>query len=422
MRKFIYSAALFAVAVFTSCSSSDDNYNKYADRSYGISAMSACSELSTALSVAYSEINNANLTEAQKTELQNILDKIADDVIVETYKQLGDAAVEMQDALGTLKSDEISQENIDKACTAFKKARKLWENSEAFLGGAASDFDIDPHIDSWPLNRDLLHQYLASGKSDYTEEQMEDATILGFHALEFILFRDGQNRKVAEFQGYDTYKGFTDIKGETELAYAEAVIADLVNHVFELQVAWQENPDATRLKAVQDAGLDYLVEKTNKSYGYNLKHAGNSSESTFGTLKAAIQQILSRTEGSCRGISDEVGTKKIANPFANGDVSYVESPYSYNSITDFANNIRSIENVWYGGMNGSSSNATYSFHKFFAENSSAVGKRVENAIADAIAKIEAMPYPFVNYCSTIWNVKFEDAELVEYPEEEGEEE
>ena len=55
--------------------------------------------------------------------------------------------------------------------------------------GAASDFDIDPTIDSWPLNRTLLLSYFRGGMND---EMLDDATILGFHALEFILFRNGR--------------------------------------------------------------------------------------------------------------------------------------------------------------------------------------------------------------------------------------
>ena len=113
-------------------------------------------------------------------------------------------------------------------------------------------------------------------------------------------------------------------------------------------------------------------------------------------------------EGSCWGISNEVGTAKIANPFQAGDISYVESPYSHNSITDFQNNIRSIENLWYGGTNGKSSNAQYSFHKFFQDNATAEGQRVETAIQNAISKIGGMPYPFVKYVSTVWGKKFDE--------------
>ena len=159
---------------------------------------------------------------------------------------------------------------------------------------------------------------------------------------------------------------------------------------------------------VKAAGLDYTTEN-GLSYRDNLVNAGLDSKSTFRSLKAAVAQVLSDDEGSCVAIANEVGTAKIANPFAAGDISYVESPYSYNSITDFQDNIRSIRNVWQGSTNGSS--ARYSFHEFFAStNNASTNNAVEGAYQSAINSIGNMPAPFVKYCSTIWNIAFEDDE------------
>ena len=160
------------------------------------------------------------------------------------------------------------------------------------------------------------------------------------------------------------------------------------------------------MKAV---GLDYQTEK-GLSYGDNLINAGVSgSNSTFPTLKAAIAQVLSDDEGSCLAICGEVGTAKIANPFSAGDVSYVESPYSYNSIADFRDNIRSIRNIWLGSTDKTANK--YSFHTFFASvKNENVNKSVENGYVSAIEGISNMPSPFVKYCCTIWNIAFEDDE------------
>jgi hypothetical protein len=254
------------------------------------------------------------------------------------------------------------------------------------------------------LNRSLLLNYFNNGMDD---EMLEDATILGFHALEFILFRDGQPRKVAELQGNDTYKTFENISGEKELAYAQTICKLLKERCFQLQCAWDGGANSSRLSVVKAAGLDYQTEN-GLSFGDNLTKAGISgSNSTFASLKAAIAQVLSNDEGSCVAIANEVGTAKIANPFANGDVSYVESPYSYNSITDFRDNIRSIRNIWLGSTNKSANQ--YSFHTFFASvKSEAVNKAVENGYVAAIEAISNMPSPFVKYCCTIWNINFED--------------
>ena len=409
MKKIIYSMALLMGMAFTACSSdsdNNDNVDKYKDRSYGMTAINACGSVVTQLEAANATIASAKLTETQEDYLRQVLANLVNNVIVPTYTNLANETEALEKTLNGLTPNTITQAQINSACDDFKQARKYWEQSEAFLMGAASDFDVDPTIDSWPLNRSLLLSYFNNGMND---DMLEDATILGFHALEFILFRDGQPRKVAELQGNDTYKNFEHISGAQELAYAQTICTLLKQRTFQLQCAWDGGKNSSRLQVVKDAGLDYQTEK-GLSYADNLTKAGVSgSGSSFSTLKAAIAQVLSNDEGSCVAIANEVGTAKIANPFSAGDVSYVESPYSYNSITDFCDNIRSIRNVWLGSTNETVHQ--YSFHSFFASvQSNAVNEKVENAYASAIEGIGNMPSPFVKYCCTVWNINFEDDE------------
>jgi hypothetical protein len=412
MKKFfnLSVAVLLGALTLTACSeSNEDDGNKgdiYSDVTYGNAAMDACDNLGKQLEKANGVIASASLTEAQETYLYEVLNNLVDNVIVPTYTSLADNTEDLEKTLHGLTAASITQAQIDKACADFKAARLYWERSEAFLGGAAADFDIDPTIDSWPLNRSLLLTYLQSGRTDFSDEEIEDATILGFHALEFLLFRNGQPRKAAEFQTNDTYTGFEQISCASELAYAQRICTLLKERTFQLQVAWEGEKNASRTAVVKAAGLEYQTEK-GLSFGDNLKQAGKSSKSTFASLADAIAQVLSDDEGSCFAICNEVGTAKIANPFANGDIAYVESPYSYNSITDFADNIRSIRNIWLGSTNDSA--ADKSFHKFFASvNQVAVNTAVENAYSAAISNISGMPAPFVKYCSVVWGKSFDD--------------
>jgi hypothetical protein len=224
---------------------------------------------------------------------------------------------------------------------------------------------------------------------------------------------------VAELQGNDTYKNFEKVSGADELKYAQQVCKLLKERCFQLQVAWEGEKNANRVAVVKAAGLDYQTEN-GLSYGENLINAGVAgSKSTFPALKDAIAQVLSDDEGSCVTICNEVGTAKIANPFTNGDIAYVESPYSYNSITDFQDNIRSIRNVWFGSLNGNA--AQGSFHSFFAGvQKTDVNTSVEGAFDSAIDKIGKMPSPFVKYCSIIWNKDFDDPDNWESTTEEEE--
>jgi iron uptake system EfeUOB component EfeO/EfeM len=379
------------------------NYNS---KAFGQGAIDNCLSLISELENANTTIATAKLSEAQEAYLRKVLETLVGNVIVPTYTQLADDVEDLEKTLNGLTVNSITQAQIDKACADFKQARQNWERSEAFLMGAASDFDIDPTIDSWPLNRSLLLNYFNNGMND---EMLEDATILGFHALEFILFRNGQNRKVAELQGNDTYTNFEKITGAQELAYAQTICTLLKQRCFQLQVAWEGETaaNAARVAVVKAAGLD-MTTAAGLSYGENLKQAGVSgSKSTFPTLKDAIAQVLSSDEGSCLAICNEVGTAKIANPFSAGDIAYVESPYSYNSITDFRDNIRSIRNVWLGSTDKKANE--YSFHTFFASvKSDKVNTAVESNYVGAIEGISNMPTPFVKYCSVVWGKNFDD--------------
>ena len=435
MKNLLKYAMLFAAAgtlsmSFTACSSDDDdnkddngfsivtttpvvdqenyssNTGSYQDKSFGQTAIDNCATLVNELVAANQAIASSTLSSEQEAYLYKVLENIVDKVIVPTYTSLADNTEALEKTLNGLTPSTITQAQINSACEEFKAARQYWERSEAFLMGAASDFDVDPTIDSWPLNRTLLVNYFKNGMND---DMLDDATILGFHALEFILFRNGQPRKVAEFQGNDTYKNFENITGAQELTYAQTICTLLKNRTFQLQVAWDGGANASRLAVVKAAGLKYTTSN-GLSFGDNLKKAGVSgSKSTFATLKSAIAQVLSDDEGSCVGICNEVGTAKIANPFANGDVSYVESPYSYNSIADFRDNIRSIRNIWLGSTDKTAN--TYSFHTFFASvNKASVNSSIENGYVKAIEAISNMPSPFVKYCCTIWNIAFEDDE------------
>lgn len=432
MKKIWYLCVgvLMGAMTVTSCSSDDDNNENvsdfnivstaplvdednypanttaanYSNKAFGNEAIDACATLVSELTKANTAIATSKLSEVQEAYLRKVLENLVSNVIVPTYTKLADDVEDLEKTLNGLTVATITQTQIDKACADFKNARLNWERSEAFLGGAASDFSIDPTIDSWPLDRAELLDYFKGGM---TAEIEDESSILGFHALEFILFRNGQNRKVSELQGNDTYTNYENVSGADELKYAQQVCRLLKERCFQLQVAWEGEKNASRVSVVKAAGLGYTTAN-GLTYGENLALAGISgSKSTFPTLQAAIAQVLSNDEGSCVAIGNEVGTAKIANPFSAGDIAYVESPYSYNSIADFRDNIRSIRNVWLGSTDKKANQ--YSFHTFFASvGKGSINTAVENAYVASIAGISNMPSPFVKYCGTVWIKNFDD--------------
>ena len=90
-------------------------------------------------------------------------------------------------------------------------------------------------------------------------------------------------------------------------------------------------------------------------------------------------------------IADEVGNGKIADPFDERNTELVESQFSYNSIMDFADNIRGIENVYIGRYQ---SHDGPGLDDLVKRTNTELDQEMRDKIATAISEIEKIPYPF----------------------------
>ncbi|MBC8592005.1 peptidase M75 [Oscillospiraceae bacterium N12] len=330
-------------------------------------------------------------TSGQKDEMyEKIIQQFTDHTVTVTYKNLADNTEMLEEKLQALKVAKTDA-NVQAACEIFLEARAWWEKSEAFLFGAASDFGIDPHIDSWPLDLTALKKELGNA-SHIADMAAEDADVwagdhlgnalLGFHGIEYIIFKDGKAKPVSEITN-------------DELIYAAAVAGDLRNKCFQLQISWagEDNVAQNRVeKVVDDLELSVTVANGDNSYQQNMLSAGKAG-STYKTWTHAVQAIVD----GCKTIADEVGTSKIGKPHTGEDRNYIESPYSYMSITDFYDNIISIDNAYMGGIEGER-NEALSLHAYIASVNAELDTKTTTAISNALAKIKAMKAPFVlNY-------------------------
>jgi len=322
---------------------------------------------------------------AKDMAFQAIAENFLTKTVYPTYAALADNTETLTQQLEALKASP-SQTSLEKACKTFLEARAEWELSEAFLFGAATDFGIDPHIDSWPLDEDSFNDLMASPnilKNLEGEDGAEYAgaklgnELLGFHGIEYILFKEGKARDISEITA-------------DMLSYAVAVSGDLRNRTAQLDVAWRGNAaPASRRDLVEELELSTTVGGGDYSYGENLLNAGEAG-SLFYSMTHAMQSILQ----ACSTIVDEVGTSKIGKAHDGEDVSYIESPYSYNSITDFYDNITSVANVYYGGRVGGR-DAASSLSEWFKKNDPETASKMDAAISEALSKIKSMKAPFV---------------------------
>ncbi len=166
-----------------------------------LTAMDACNNLKNVLKILKVKVEGFE----DEAELKAIVADYVDIVVLPTYKDLKDANAALHVAVQALAANP-SNATFETAAVAWMAARQPWEMSEAFLFGPVDELGLDPNMDSWPLDQDAIKNVLCSGdfsgldwSGEYDEENesIADAqNIRGFHTLEFLLFKNGEPRKV----------------------------------------------------------------------------------------------------------------------------------------------------------------------------------------------------------------------------------
>jgi hypothetical protein len=293
-----------------------------------------------------------------ENDIKAAVEQYVPGVVYSTYNDLAAESAQLYDLLAAAADkgvEDLTQADIDAICQKFLQARQSWEESEAFLYGAATDFGIDPHIDTWPLDVEALATALSNAEQVAALEGEDGiayasaklgAELLGFHGIEFILFRDGQNRTVSALQGNEDHEAFSGktVTGAQELLYAAAVAGDLRDNCYRLSVSW--NPDAPQAwqERCEELEVPVTLSGSDKTYGENMLGAAQAG-STYATWQETASSIL---VAGCSNICNEVANVKMGNAHSGEDINYIESPYSKKSFQDFIDNILSIQYSLYG--------------------------------------------------------------------------
>ncbi len=334
--------------------------------------------MASALAVVACDKNSTDPTSAKEETLQKVNETFVDNTVIPTYKNLADKSLELQAVIEKLQTAPTDA-NVKAACDLWKSARQYWEWSEAFLFGAASKYYIDPHIDTWPLDKTALENLLDSEKMmadiENTVANLNNG-LVGFHGIEYIIFRDGKERAASAIPA-------------KEILYAAAVAKDLSLSAARLEAAWA---GLDKVSVAKKALIEEAEMEPEDNFGEQMRLCGKPG-SVWKSVTAGSEQII---EG-CKDIVDEVGTQKIGKPYTGEDVNYIESPHSWNSIEDFYDNIVSVRNAYFGAL-GATSAQTYSVSAYLAGVDKAANDGVISAIEKCLEKIDAMPKPFVkNY-------------------------
>ncbi len=318
---------------------------------YKVWTIFCCLLITSALIVGCGDDDDDQLNTSEAYDAGTMLNDFANTVVLATYSDLDSKAGDLLAAVKALEAD-TTQANLEKAQQAWKATRIPWEQSEAFLFGPVDTQGLDPALDSWPVDHVNLQSVLDSDDDltvDYVSG-LED-TQKGFHTIEFLLFRDGDQREASDIT-------------ERELEYLVSTTENLKASTSQLRLAWAPEGE---------------------NFSSTVATAGEGN-AVYPSQSAGVQEMVN----GMITIADEVANGKISDPYNEADTTLVESQFSFNSISDFQDNIRGIQNVYMGKFmsNGQGLN------EFVNGKDADLDSRFQTEIQKAIDTIGAIPDPF----------------------------
>lgn len=247
------------------------------------------------------------------TQDASILESLADQVVIHTYQQLAEAAHHLH-ALAS-QSGMPTEAQLQELRESWILARAYWEQSEGFLFGPVDYDEIDPALDSWPLDQTAVEEYLASQDSLSLEGLQRNPEARGFHLLEYLLWGE---------DGKKTAQDFTS----REWTYFQLAAADFAQNTQRLVDAWTQGEDAFGLKIKQPGNETYDQAKT------------VYLEFVEGMAAIAAEMVESKIGGPLQPEAD--------TPLPQEQESY----YSDQSKGDLLHNLNSIRNIYNGSTDG----------------------------------------------------------------------
>lgn len=316
----------------------------------------------------------------KEVALAGAMKPYVENTVIATYSNMATEGLKLleqcESILKAVNEDNDYTDLMKQAGITWRQMRKYWEQSEAFLFGPAAAHNIDPHIDSWPLDYNAMNSLL-SNQAQMSQIEEEGGAYVGdklgyalkgFHAAEYFLFEEGQPHK-------------------TNLTHAQAVyllgiVEDLAQQAVLLEDSWAGEVSSEKEAIITDDEGESM--SYNENYGEYFINAGKAG-SIYKTYQDAAEEIIA----GCVDIAGEVADLKLGNPYRGsdngGDSEYLESPYSRTSTTDFIDNIISIQNAYLGANTNDNSISDY-VKSVDSELDQKVIKTIEESI-DLIGKI-----------------------------------
>ena len=326
-----------------------------------------------------------DVTSDKEEALSRAMAPYVNNTVIATYSKMADEGLVLLDKCEQILAAQEAGTDYStlmaEAGTAWRAMRKYWEQSEAFLYGPAAGHNIDPHIDSWPLDFYAMNALLNDPVRMAAIEEQGGAyvgdklgyALKGFHACEYLLFES----VIKDGRAVGTGKTHAADLSHAETVYLLGIVEDLTQQAILLEYAWAGEVNAAKTKVLEDGEVDVYED----NYGKQMINAGKA-----GSVYVTYQEVAEEIIAGCVDIADEVADAKMGNPYLSStpeERDYIESPYSCTSTIDFADNIISIKNAYEGAQAGD-----YSISSYVQSQDAELDGKVRAAIADAIDAIE----------------------------------
>lgn len=292
---------------------------------------------------------NKKTTQTQGNELEtSILYNTAHEVCKASYVTLNQESVNLENAIVLLQTTP-SQQNLQTCRDKWKALRMTWEQTESWLFGPISADNIDPRIDTWPVDFNAIDSVLNTSNvlNETYINQLDDA-LKGFHPIEYFLWGSNGNK---------TYSDFTP----RQLEFLVALAHNVTKLTGEVKSTWENG------------------------FAAELSNAGKGSAS-YTTQQVALVEIVDAMAGIC----DEVANGKISDPFIAQNPTLEESPFSSNSLVDFTNNIQGVMKIYQANLYADQTGLEDLVRKY----NLSLDQEIKAAHANAIASLQSISVPF----------------------------
>ncbi|MES2381933.1 MAG: imelysin family protein [Bacteroidota bacterium] len=287
-----------------------------------------------------------SVTEA--TMKSSVITSLSANVILPTYADMNKEAVSLYTNIQLFIADGTDA-NLVKCRTSWYTMRAAWEQSEGFLFGPVATENVDPRIDTWPVNYQSLDSVLTSNStfSSAYIETLEDA-LRGFHPIEYLLFGQNGDKKASDFTG-------------KQKDYLLALAENLKTLSNSITTGW--------------------------AAGFSVDFNNPSANGVYKNQREVYEQVVTAMFEIC----EEVADGKMSEPFTKQDASLEESPFAKNSMVDFTNNIKSVENMYLGTYGNGNDKGMEDFVRFY---SLSLDVKIKQHIAAAKTALGNVTVPF----------------------------